>query len=108
MIVINGRNAKGEAVRLVISGGRVRAIYADGLASAMNKIGPTCINRASHVEPWQFGGWSADMGPVGGPILLPTGDLQQGEKPLRGEPGFSTRQAALDAEVTWLRENRGV
>ncbi len=44
--------------------------------------------RASHVEPCA-GGWSADMSPVGGPVLT----------------GFTKRSQALAAEVAWLEEN---
>jgi hypothetical protein len=43
-------------------------------------------------------GWAADMRPSGGPILLADADGH----------GFETRQAALDAEVAWLREHRGL
>ncbi|MGA2256175.1 MAG: hypothetical protein ABSG53_16120 [Thermoguttaceae bacterium] len=48
----------------------------------------TTIARASHVEPCE-GEWSADMSPVGGPVLS----------------GFTKRSQALAAEVTWLEEN---
>jgi len=51
-------------------------------------LGCTTIARASHVEPY-VGGWSADMSPVGGPVLT----------------GFTKRSQALAAEVAWLEEN---
>jgi len=51
-------------------------------------LGCTTIARASHVEPCESG-WSADMSPVGGPVLT----------------GFTKRSQALAAEVAWLEEN---
>jgi hypothetical protein len=44
------------------------------------------IVRASHVEPGPDGRWSADLSPVGGPVLS----------------GFCRRSAALEAERAWL------
>lgn len=74
--------------------GRMRFIYTDALAPLLSE-GDFTVTRASHVEPTTVNGhveWTADMSPVGGPVLT----------------GFQTRQAALDAEVLWLRENRGL
>lgn len=69
--------------------GSLRFVYADILAP-MLELGQPTIQRASHVEPEPGGrSWSADLSPVGGPVLT----------------GFSLRQDALDAEVAWLREH---
>lgn len=69
--------------------GTIRTIYSDDLMPAIAALGPAEVTRASHVEPAAGGGWTADMGPSGGPVLGP----------------FATRQEALDREVAWLREN---
>jgi hypothetical protein len=76
-----------EEVQIVISGDRVRFIHQDDLAEAM-QIGKTTTRRATHVEPGR-GGWNADLRPVNGPVLGP----------------FARRDAALEAEAQWLREN---
>jgi hypothetical protein len=56
--------------------------------------GDYVTKRASYVEPssYLFGTWTADMSPVGGPILGP----------------FSMRTEALMAEREWLRDERGL
>ena len=64
--------------------GTVKAIYAEAIDLAA--LGPLHIARASHVEPGPDGRWSADLGPVGGPVLGP----------------FDLRSAALEAELAWL------
>ena len=70
---------------LVVSpAGAIAAIYSEAMDLAA--LGPLVIRRASHVEPDARGGWSADLSPVSGPVLGP----------------FSTRSAALAAEVAWL------
>lgn len=75
---------------LTISGGGVlRALYHDDLAGLM-ALGEATVTRASHVEPAQAGGWLADLGPVGGPVLGP----------------FGLRREALAAEAEWLEQNR--
>ena len=72
--------------------GDVVAIYNDAALPIWAGLGFTPADvaartqRASHVEPGPTG-WTADMAPVGGPVLGP----------------FDTRQTALDAEVAWLR-----
>ena len=52
-------------------------------------LGRATITRASHVEPTADGDWSADLTPVGGPVLGP----------------FPSRSAALDAEIQWLNRH---
>lgn len=71
--------------------GQVTTIYSDEAAPMLQALGPVAITRASHVEP-ASGGWTADMRPVGGPILGP----------------FALRGEALAAEVKWLQENKGL
>lgn len=66
--------------------GSLEMIYSDALVPAFAGDGTVVTVRASHVEPCR-GGWAADLSPVGGPTLGP----------------FAYRQAALDAEVAWLR-----
>lgn len=68
--------------------GRARFIYSDDLAAVTKELGKATTRRASHVEP-SDGGWTADLAPVGGPVLGP----------------YVTRQEALDREVEWLREH---
>lgn len=70
--------------------GTGRAVYDDNTARVARAIGTVAPRRASHVEP-AGDGWSADMSPVGGPLLLAAD----------GQP-FTTRAAALDAERAWL------
>lgn len=77
-------------ITLLVSS-QVQAIYSDDAAEMLESVGNVSIARASHVEPTQ-GGWSADMSPVGGPVLGP----------------FDRRGAAIDAEIAWLKENRGL
>ena len=68
-------------------GGRVRAIYSEGLDLAA--LGRPEIRRASHVEPDRDGRWHADLRPVLGPVLGP----------------FARRSEALAAEVAWLERH---
>lgn len=65
-------------------------IYQDPVKIFLD-LGSTVIKRASHVEPGGARGtsWTADMSPVGGPILGP----------------LDTRQEALIAEVEWLENS---
>jgi hypothetical protein len=72
---------------VVTPGGRVRCVY-DELVD-LKALGQLTIQRGSHVEPEALGCWTADLAPVGGPVLGP----------------FATRSIALAAEVAWLREH---
>ena len=67
--------------------GTVRCIYDEAIS--LTTLGHVSIRRGSHVEPYAGGGWTADLGPVRGPILGP----------------FATRSEALAAETEWLRSN---
>ncbi|MDP3767105.1 MAG: hypothetical protein Q8S13_03745 [Dehalococcoidia bacterium] len=67
--------------------GSIETIYSDDLQLALAETGTHNVKRASHVEPADGGGWTADMSPIrGGPVLGP----------------FPTRADALAAEVDWL------
>jgi hypothetical protein len=68
--------------------GELSFIYDDRLASLLDE-GDAHTHRASNVEPAEGGGWTADMGPSGGPVLGP----------------FRLREEALAAEVAWLKEH---
>jgi hypothetical protein len=71
----------------IAPGGIVRAVYSEAIDLAA--LGSPTICRASYVEPDQQGRWSADLSPVGGPILGP----------------FDRRSEALAAEHAWLEAN---
>ncbi len=79
-------------LRLMVRGGHIRALYSDALLPTLRRLGTPVVTRASHVEPNDEGGWSADMAPVDGPVL----------------GSFATRGEALSAEVAWLHEHRGL
>lgn len=75
-----------EELELIIGpDGSVQSIYSDALVDVFGDA-PMTTRRASAVEPVP-GGWSADLAPVGGPVLGP----------------FRRRTEALAAEVRWLR-----
>jgi len=75
-------------MQLVISPtGEIRCVYFEAIDLA--QLGEISIRRASHVEPNADGSWTADLSPVGGPILGP----------------FARRGEALDAEERWLTVN---
>ena len=67
--------------------GTVRAIYAELID--LRTLGCPAIARASRVEPTPDGRWTADLGPVGGPVLGP----------------FDRHSEALAAELAWLEAN---
>ena len=66
--------------------GCLRTIYSDDVLELIRQ-GEARISRASHVEPDDSGQWTADLSPVGGPILGP----------------YDLRETALQAEVAWLK-----
>jgi hypothetical protein len=75
-------------MKLVVTrDGTVRAIYDESVDLAA--LGRPMIARASHVEPTHEGRWTADLTPVGGPILGP----------------FDRRSEALEAEREWLERH---
>jgi hypothetical protein len=78
----------GETIRLRVSGGGwIKAVHHDALA--WQQLGGVSIQRGSHVEPTANGEWTADLSPVGGPVLGP----------------FAKRGAALAAELRWLERH---
>jgi hypothetical protein len=71
------------------AGERLAYVYADDILAI---AGPGTTRRASHVEPALAGdGWTADLSPVGGPVLGP----------------FARRAEALRAELDWLNTHPG-
>jgi hypothetical protein len=67
--------------------GRIDAIVTDAVERLpLYERGAGMPRRASHVEPVAGAGWTADMAPVGGPVLGP----------------FKHRSEALAAEHEWL------
>ena len=72
---------------LVKRDGSVRAIYDEEID--LGVLGRPSITRASHVEPDDRGRWTADLTPVGGPVLGP----------------FGRRGEALEAEREWLERH---
>jgi hypothetical protein len=69
---------------VVDDSGVVRCVYDEALDLAA--LGRPTITRASNVEPDPAGRWTADLAPVGGPVLGP----------------FPRRSEALAAERAWL------
>ena len=67
--------------------GHVQCLYDECLD--LSELGRLTIRRASHVEPTDNGQWTADLSPLGGPILGP----------------FPLRSAALAAEEGWITRN---
>jgi hypothetical protein len=72
--------------------GSLRYVYGEeadpATIAAACGVEPPAIRRASHVEPTEDGRWTADMAPVGGPLLGP----------------FPLRSEALAREQDWLRD----
>lgn len=69
---------------VILPNGAIRCVYDEAIE--LTALGPLEIRRASHVEPTVDGTWTADLSPVGGPIVGP----------------FPLRTDALDAEARWL------
>lgn len=67
--------------------GMVRCLYDEAIDLAA--LGQLTVQRASHVEPDDQGGWRVDLKPVHGPHLGP----------------FARRSQALAAEQAWLEHN---
>lgn len=65
--------------------GDIQFIYSDALRPLL-RHGEAHIARASHVEPTATSEWTADLTPVGGPILGP----------------YTEHGVALQAETDWL------
>lgn len=65
--------------------GDVQFVWDDELADLCD-LGVPAVQRASHVEPDASGHWTADLRPVGGPVLGP----------------YRLRSEALAAERAWL------
>ena len=90
--------ATSSHVDIIIEDGQVLALYEDlesTLGSDVDRLGSVgalTTRRASHVEPTDGGGWTADMTPVGGPVLGPV--------PLRRD--------ALALERNYMAEHFGV
>jgi hypothetical protein len=77
-----------KQVKLVIKGGNILAIYDDSLVAMFGEAASVETRRASHVEP-DGAEWSADLSPVGGPILR----------------NFKTKSEALSAEVRYISQH---
>lgn len=74
--------------------GDIQHVYDDELSALFTDDGSAHTRRASHVEPCG-NGWTADMRPVGGPVLWDD-DTTEPKTP------FSRKSDALDAEVDWI------
>jgi hypothetical protein len=72
---------------VVLPNGVAKCVYTEAID--LTTLGDITIRRGSHVEPTPDGQWTADMSPVGGPVLGP----------------FENRSMALEAEVRWLHEH---
>jgi hypothetical protein len=82
-------------MKLVINKeGAIQTIAEDDL-SFVSSLGDCNAQRASHVNPVKHNGkllWSADLSPVGGPVLGP----------------FGTRTEAIKSEIEWLYQRLGL
>ncbi len=97
----------GDDIIIMVDGdGGLQMVYSDELAGLFAADADLRTARASHVEPWGSG-WAADMNPVGGPVLLASGELHgRDPRDVADDPAvvpFRTRAEALWAEVAWLR-----
>jgi hypothetical protein len=68
--------------------GRLRCLFDEFIDLAA--LGRVSIRRGSHVEPTEDGRWTADLSPVGGPVLGP----------------FAGRSQALAAEAEYMASVR--
>jgi len=73
---------------IAIGADGVATMVYDDLHAEFMKQGGVSVCRASHVEPVPYGRWTADMSPVGGPLLGP----------------FDLRADALRAEIQYLKQ----
>ncbi len=76
-----------EIAIIVVPTGLLRMVYDDRFDA--RAVGEATIKRGSHVEPTPDGRWTADLHPVGGPVLGP----------------FDRRSKALTAERAWLQQH---
>lgn len=76
-----------KSMKIVIrTSGKVEAIYSDALRPVLEGMGAQySVRRASHVEPLGTK-WTADLAPVGGPVLGP----------------FDLHAEAIAAEIAWI------
>ena len=72
---------------LISPQGDVRCLYDESLD--LSALGRLTIRRASQVEPTADGQWTAELSPLGGPVLGP----------------FELRSDALAAEVRWIEDH---
>jgi hypothetical protein len=54
---------------IIAPDGTACCLYAEELD--LSQLGRLTITRASHVEPTEDGHWTADLSPIGGPVLSP-------------------------------------
>jgi len=74
-----------QGISLVVEpSGNIRMVYDESID--LQQMGQVVIVRGSHVEPIPGGRWTADLSPVGGPLLGP----------------FLFRSQAIKAEIAWL------
>lgn len=94
--------------RIKIKDGHIQFVYDDQLAELLD-LGNAAVCRVSHVEPYERGGWYADMSPVGGPVIFANCQMLSPADPVPVWPeGFKTRAEALAAERKWLTANKGL
>ena len=80
-------------MKIGIKNGKIQVIAPDDLGF-LERLGKCKVRRASHVEPVPTEAgtrWTADLSPVGGPLLGP----------------HRTRSEALAAEQDWLNSRLG-
>ena len=72
---------------IITASGQGRCVYGEDID--LTTLGQLTIRRGSHVESTPDAQWTADMSPVGGPLLGP----------------FRSRSQALSEERAWLAAN---